>query len=146
MTQPVSELRLSIAVQDFERLRSFYRGAVGLEEIASWEDSGHGVVFAAGQATLELLDAEHAAHVDRIEVGTRTGASVRIALQVPDAGVAAARASDGGAEATAGPVATPWGDTNARVQPPEGPAVTFFSSPAQPGSSSAGSTPSHDSP
>jgi catechol 2,3-dioxygenase-like lactoylglutathione lyase family enzyme len=146
MTEPVSELRLSLTVQDFERLRTFYREAVGLEEVASWEDSGHGVVFAAGRATLELLDAEHAAHVDRIEVGTPTGASVRIALEVADASAAATRASDGGAVATTGPVTTPWGDTNARVRPPEGPAVTFFSSPTQPGSSTAETAAPPDSP
>lgn len=124
----VSELRLSLTVSDFEQLRSFYRDAVGLHESQSWEFHGHGVVLEAGRATLELIDAEHAAFVDEVEVGrpAETG-GIRIALAVTDAAAAARRLVDGGAELLAEARSTPWGDLNARVRPPEGPQVTVFS-------------------
>jgi predicted enzyme related to lactoylglutathione lyase/uncharacterized damage-inducible protein DinB len=129
----VTELRLSLTVSDFEALRAFYRDGVALEEAASWDQHGHGVVFRAGRATLELLDAEHAAHVDEVETGTQTGTqtgtAIRIALQVPDAETAARRLEQAGAALLGGPTDTPWGDRNARVQPPEGPPLTVFTSP-----------------
>jgi predicted enzyme related to lactoylglutathione lyase len=126
----VDELRLSLTVSDFERLRSFYRDAVGLPESQSWDFHGHGVVFEVGRATLELIDDEHAAFVDEVEVGgpAATG-GVRIALAVSDAAAAARRLVEGGAEPLADPRTTPWGDVNARVRPPEGPQVTVFSAP-----------------
>jgi len=124
------ELRVSLTVADFERLRAFYRDTVGLEEAASWEQHGHGVVFEAGRATLELIDEEHAAFVDEVEVGGPAyGGKIRLALAVPDAAEAARRLADGGAELLAEARETPWGDVNARTQPPEGPQLTLFSVP-----------------
>jgi len=126
----VTELRVSITVADFERLRAFYRDSVGLTETQSWEFNGHGVVFDAGRATIELIDEEHAAFVDEVEVGgpAHTG-GIRLALAVPDAEAAAARLADGGAEPLADARETPWGDINARTRPPEGPQLTLFSTP-----------------
>jgi predicted enzyme related to lactoylglutathione lyase len=124
----VTELRVSITVANFERLRAFYRDSVGLTEAQSWELNGRGVVFDAGRATLELIDEEHAAFVDQVEVGgpAHTG-GIRLALAVPDARAAAARVADGGAELLAEARQTPWGDVNARTRPPEGPQLTLFS-------------------
>jgi catechol 2,3-dioxygenase-like lactoylglutathione lyase family enzyme len=129
-----SELRVSITVADFERLRAFYRDTVGLTETQSWDVHGHGVVFDVGRATLELIDEEHAAFVDDVEVGrpAATG-GIRLALAVPDAAEAAHRLAEGGAELLGEPHETPWGDVNARTRPPEGPQVTVFSSPEDPG-------------
>jgi catechol 2,3-dioxygenase-like lactoylglutathione lyase family enzyme len=127
-SNPVTELRVSLTVSDFERLRAFYRDTVGLTETQSWEFNGHGVVFDVGRATLELIDEEHAAFVDQVEVGrpAHTG-GIRLALAVPDAAEAAARLAEGGAELLADAHETPWGDVNARTRPPEGPQVTVFS-------------------
>ena len=126
----VAELRLSLTVSDFERLRSFYRDVVGLPESQSWDFHGHGVVFEAGRATLELIDEEHAAFVDEVEVGGPAGTGgVRIALEVTDPAQAARHLVEGGAELLAEPRPTPWGDVNARVRPPEGPQLTVFSAP-----------------
>lgn len=128
--EPVTELRVSLTVSDFERLRAFYRDTVRLAEAASWDDHGHGVVFDVGRATLELIDEEHAAFVDDVEVGrpAHTG-GIRLAFAVPDAAEAAARLADGGAELLAEARQTPWGDVNARTRPPEGPQLTLFSQP-----------------
>jgi lactoylglutathione lyase len=127
---PATELRVSLTVSDFERLRAFYRDAVGLTETQSWEFHGHGVVFDVGRATLELIDEEHSAFVDDVEVGRpATTGGIRIALAVPDAAKAAADLVDGGAQLLGEARTTPWGDVNARTQPPEGPQVTVFSVP-----------------
>lgn len=125
-----SELRVSITVADFERLRAFYRDTVGLTETQSWDVHGHGVVFDVGRATLELIDEEHAAFVDEVEVGgpAKTG-GIRLALAVPDVEAAASAFAAGGAELLGGPRPTPWGDVNARTQPPAGPQVTVFTAP-----------------
>jgi lactoylglutathione lyase len=125
----VTELRVSLTVSDFERLRAFYRDSVGLTETQSWDFHGHGVVFDVGRATLELIDEEHAAFVDEVEVGRRTASTggIRLALAVSDAANAAADLVDGGAELLGEARPTPWGDVNARTQPPEGPQVTVFS-------------------
>jgi predicted enzyme related to lactoylglutathione lyase len=124
------ELRISLTVRDFERLRAFYRDAVGLTESQSWEFNGRGVVFDLARATLELIDEEHAAFVDEVEVGrdAATG-GIRIALAVPDAGAASARLVESGAELLGEARQTPWGDVNARTRPPEGPQLTLFTSP-----------------
>jgi lactoylglutathione lyase len=124
------ELRVSITVSDFERLRAFYRDSAGLAETQSWDFNGHGVVFDVGRATLELIDVEHAAFVDEVEVGRPAGTGgIRLALAVPDAEAAAAALVSGGAELLGPARATPWGDVNARTRPPEGPQVTVFSPP-----------------
>jgi len=122
------ELRVSITVSDFEKLRAFYRDTVGLSEAESWEFNGHGVVFDVGRATLELIDERHAEFVDEVEVGrpAATG-GIRLALRVPDAQAAAVAFVEGGAELLGPARPTPWGDVNARTQPPEGPQVTVFS-------------------
>ena len=126
------ELRVSLTVRDFERLRAFYRDVVGLPEAQSWEFNGRGVVFDVGRATLELIDEEHAAFVDEVEVGgdASTG-GIRLALAVPDAARAAAELVDGGARLLGEARGTPWGDVNARTQPPEGPQLTVFSPPQE---------------
>ncbi|HEX7716623.1 MAG TPA: VOC family protein [Marmoricola sp.] len=124
------ELRVSLTVRDFERLRAFYRDVVGLTEAQAWDFHGHGAVFDVGRATLELIDEEHAAFVDEVEVGGPAGTrGIRLALAVPDAAEAAARLVEGGAELLAEARETPWGDVNARTQPPEGPQLTLFSVP-----------------
>ena len=128
--QRVTELRVSLTVSDFERLRAFYRDTVGLTETQSWEFNGHGVVFDVGRATLELIDEEHAAFVDEVEVGgpAHTG-GIRLALAVADAEAVSAELVAGGAELLGPAHETPWGDVNARTRPPEGPQVTVFSPP-----------------
>jgi lactoylglutathione lyase len=126
----VEELRVALTVADFAEALAFYRDALGLKELADWSsDSGRVVLLEAGQATLELLDEAQAAEVDRIEAGGRVAGPVRLALAVRDSDATAARLVAAGAEAVAEPVATPWGDRNARVRAPDGMQLTLFSSP-----------------
>ena len=123
----VTELRLALTVQDFDRAVAFYRDALGLEQIADWSSAtGRVVVLEAGRATLELFDVAQAESVGAIEAGRRVSGTVRFALRVEDSGDMAERLVAAGAERVAPPVTTPWGDRNARVQAPDGMQLTLF--------------------
>jgi len=123
----VTELRVALTVEDFDRAVAFYRDALGLEQLADWSSAtGRVVVLEAGRATLELFDAAQAESVDAIEAGRRVSGPVRLALRVADSGDMAERLVAAGAERVAPPVITPWGDRNARVQAPDGMQVTLF--------------------
>jgi len=123
----VTELRVALTVEDFDRAVAFYRDALGLEQIADWSSAtGRVVVFEAGRATLELFDNAQAESVDAIEAGRRVSGTVRFALRVEDSGDMADRLVAAGAERVAPPVITPWGDHNARVQAPDGMQLTLF--------------------
>jgi lactoylglutathione lyase len=121
------ELRLVLTVPDLEAALALYRDALGLEELAAWEnDGGRAVLLGAGRATLELFDEAQAEAIDRIEVGRRVSGPVRIALEVDDSAAAAERAVAAGAELVAEGATTPWNDVNARVRTPDGMQLTLF--------------------
>ena len=123
----VTELRVALTVEDFDRAVVFYRDALGLEQIADWSSAtGRVVVLEAGRATLELFDNAQAESVDAIEAGRRVSGTVRFALRVEDSGGMADRLVAAGAERVGPPVITPWGDRNARVQAPDGMQLTLF--------------------
>ncbi|SRR6266567_1353626 len=95
----LNELRLVLTVKDFDRATAFFRGALGLKQLAAFEnEGGHAVLLHGGHATLEIFDEAQAPAIDRIEVGRRV----------------------------AGPVITPWRDRNVRLEGPEGIQLTFF--------------------
>jgi catechol 2,3-dioxygenase-like lactoylglutathione lyase family enzyme len=123
----VTELRVALTVEDFNRAVAFYRDALGLEQIADWSSAtGRVVVLEAGRATLELFDHAQAEAVDEIEAGRRVSGTVRFAVQVEDSFELAARLVEAGAERVAEPVIAPWGDRNARVRAPDGMQLTLF--------------------
>ena len=123
----VTELRITLTVQDFGQALAFYRDALGLEQLADWSsESRRVVVLEAGRATLELFDDAQAEAVDAIEAGRRVSGTVRLAMQVADSPDMARRRVAAGAVQVAPPVVTPWGDRNARVQAPDGMQLTLF--------------------
>ena len=123
----MTELRVALTVDDFDRALRFYRDALGLEQTADWSsENGRVVLLEAGRATLELFDEAQAEYVDRIEAGRRVSGPVRLALEVPDSEETARRLVAAGAEEVAPPVTTPWGDRNARLQAPDGMQLTLF--------------------
>ena len=83
-------------------------------------------ILDAGRATLELLDPEHAAFVDGVEVGRRVAGHVRLAFEVEDAAGTAARLEAAGAELVADPTETPWRSLNARLDGPASLQLTLF--------------------
>lgn len=123
----VTELRVAVTTQAFERLASFYREGLGLEPSQTWpEDQGRALVLDLGRATLEVFDEVQAATVDAIEVGRRVSGRVRFALEVPDLDAAAARLHAHGATLLHPPVVTPWGDRNVRFEDPDGMQITLY--------------------
>ena len=123
----VTELRVTLTVDDFDGALAFYRDALGLEQLADWStDDGRVVVLEAGRATLELFDEAQAAAVDEIEAGRRVSGKVRLALKVSDSDEKARQLIAAGADEVAPPVTTPWGDRNARVRAPDGIQLTLF--------------------
>src|SRR5438132_8527861 len=123
----VTELRIALTVEDFDRALAFYRDALGLEQIADWSSAtGKVVVLEAGRATLELFDHAQAESVDAIEAGRRVSGTVRFAVKVADSEDMARRLVAAGAVQVAPLVVTPWGDRDARVQAPDGMQLTLF--------------------
>jgi catechol 2,3-dioxygenase-like lactoylglutathione lyase family enzyme len=123
----VTELRVTLTVEDFDQALAFYRDALGLGQVADWSsESGRVVALDAGRATLELFDQAQAESVDAIEVGRRVSGTVRFAIRVEDSEDTARRLVAAGAAQVAPPVTTPWGDRNARVQAPDGMQLTLF--------------------
>jgi lactoylglutathione lyase len=123
-------LRVVLTVEDFDEAVSFYRDALGLEQLADWSgDNGRVILLDAGQATLELFDRRQAVHVDRIEAGSRVSGTVRLALEVDDLDGTVQRLVAAGATAEGKPVVPPWGGRNARLRAPDGMQLTLFNEP-----------------
>src|SRR5262249_58294402 len=92
----VKELRVAMTVDDFDEALAFYRDRLGLPLLEAWSEDGRVVLLDAGRATLELLDATHAAAVDSIEVGRRVAGPIRVALEVDDSPAVAENLEDAG--------------------------------------------------
>ncbi len=120
--QPVRGMRLVLTVGDFDRAQRFYRDGLGLPVTDAWLSSGsNGVLFDAGQASLELIDEPQAAEIAQIEVGSRSASQVRLAFTVDDVDRVSSTLQASGAQAISGvPVLTPWGHRNQRLQVPAG--------------------------
>ena len=128
--RPVIELRVALTTADYDRLAKFYCDGLGLEPAQLWtNDGGHALIIDMGMGTLELFDEAQAVAVDRIEVGERVSGPIRFALRVPDLQAAVDRLLSKGATLAHGPVVTPWGDYNARLQDPDGLQITLFQAP-----------------
>jgi catechol 2,3-dioxygenase-like lactoylglutathione lyase family enzyme len=123
----IQELRIALTVDDFDKAVKFYQYALGLESVESWNNSnGRGVILALPPATLELFDKAQAETVDTIEAGQRVSGQIRFALRVEDIEKTASELSGSGARIVHPPVQTPWGDTNQRLQTPDGLQLTLF--------------------
>ncbi len=123
----IHELRIALTVEGYDSAVAFYRDALGMPEVESWDrPNGRGTILDAGRATLELFDPVQAETLDAIEVGRRVSGAVRLALHVDDAAAAANEAIEAGATREHEPVVTPWGDRNARVRAPDGMQLTLF--------------------
>ena len=129
--QPIHELRIALTTRDYERLVKFYCDGLGMEPAAVWNnDGGRALMLEMGKATLELFDERQAEVIDQLEAEKRVSGQIRFALQVPDLKSAMERLLAHGATLVHPPVQTPWGDTNVRLQDPDGMQITLF----QPGS------------
>src|SRR6185503_3039912 len=118
---PVRELRVAVTAEHYEEALRFYRDALGLPVIESWEnEGGSGAILDAGHATLEVLSRNQTDFVDGIEVGRPSSGPVRFALEGEDSVGAAQPAEAAGAAREGGPVVTPWHHRNVRLRAPDG--------------------------
>ncbi|HEX6331646.1 MAG TPA: VOC family protein [Actinomycetota bacterium] len=125
--RPVGETRIALTVKDYDASLRFWRDALGLAVVEQWEGpSGRGSVLDAGRATIEVLSAGQADHVEEIEAGGRAPDPVRLALEVEDSEATAAALVAAGATPVAGAVTTPWSHRNVRVRAPNGIQLTLF--------------------
>jgi methylmalonyl-CoA/ethylmalonyl-CoA epimerase len=124
---PIIQLRVALTTRDYERLVRFYCDGLDMEPAAVWNnDGGRALMLEMGKATLELFDERQAEVIDELEAGKRVSGQVRFALQVPDLKSAIERLLAHGATLVHPPVTTPWGDTNVRLQDPDGMQITLF--------------------
>ncbi len=117
---------MCVTAEDYDGALRFYRDVFGLPEVAAFAGHGRVTILDAGRATLELLDEEHAAFVDEVEVGRRVAGHVRIAFEVEDAAGTTRRLESAGAVVVAEPSETPWRSLNARLEAPAGLQLTLF--------------------
>ncbi len=128
-TPPVHWLNLVLQVDDFQKAADYLSNHLKLPLQEEWHEIGHGALFSAGVATIEIGDAKQVAEVDRIELGHAVNDGIRLALGVRDVAQTSADAQAGGAKALHEIVDTPWGHRNQRLKLPDGlpiEALTLF--------------------
>jgi queuosine precursor transporter len=125
----VRQLRIVVAVEDYDTAVRFYRDELGLvvEETYDGEKGAQVMILGAGRATLELSNRPQVDLIDKVEVG-RTGVSgkYRLAFEVDDSASVTNRLTAAGAELIAPPTVTPWRSLNARLQGPADVQLTIF--------------------
>lgn len=131
MTDGVREVRVALTVKDFDAAARLFREGLGLDIEAAFENSPDGrvIILPAGRATIELLNRDQADFVDEVETGTVVGSPFRLAIGVADTDVSGERLQALGARVVHGPVVTPWGDRNMRLETPDGVQITLFQPP-----------------
>ncbi|MBB5787642.1 VOC family protein [Jiangella mangrovi] len=126
-TAPVRELRLVVTVPDYDEAVRFYRDVLGLPELADFSSpDGRVMLLGAGRATIEIVNEDQAAFIDRVEVGRRVAGHIRVGLEVDDAAATTKLLADGGASVLAEPTRTPWDSLNARLDAPGDLQLTLF--------------------
>ena len=128
-TPPVRQLRLVVAVPDYDEAVRFYRDELGLVQEEQYDAAGGArvMILGAGRATLELSNPAQIDYIDTVETG-RTGVSphYRVAFEVDDCAAVTDRLTAAGAELIAPPTRTPWDSLNARLQGPADVQLTVF--------------------
>lgn len=124
----IHEVRIVLTVEHFEETVQFYRDQLGLAVVEEWQrPEGNGAILALGpHTTLEIFNAAQADFVDQVEAGQRVSGPVRLALQVHDVAESTDLFQRAGARVLSQPKIMPWGDRNARVQPPDGMQITIY--------------------
>jgi uncharacterized glyoxalase superfamily protein PhnB len=129
---PVTQLRLVVETDDYEKALVFYRDVLGLPEREAFEgeDGARVAILSVPSATLEIANRAQVRMIDRVEVGRPASRpstlSIRVAFEVADAVAVTDRLEAGGAEVLAPPIETPWRSLNARLEAPGGLQITAF--------------------
>jgi len=126
------QLRLVLETADLDAALAFYRDALGLTELESYDgpDGAHVVILSVPSVTLELANPAQVRYIDDVEVGRPTSrpfeATVRVAFEVEDAAAATSELEAAGATVLAPPTVTPWNSLNSRLEAPGGMQITAF--------------------
>ncbi|HEY4152772.1 MAG TPA: VOC family protein [Pseudolysinimonas sp.] len=121
-----------VETADLDAALAFYRDAIGLPELESYQGDGGARVAILGipTATLELANAAQVELIDEVEVGRAVAhpfpLRVRVAFEVVDAAATTTALVDAGAVPVAPPTRTPWNSLNARLEGPDGLQLTAF--------------------
>jgi len=132
MTTSAKQLRLVLETEDLDAALAFYRDALGLTELESFDgpDGARVIILSVPSVTLELANPAQVRFIDDVEVGRPTsrrfGATVRVAFEVEDATAATSELEAAGATVLAPPTVTPWNSLNARLEAPGGMQITAF--------------------
>jgi catechol 2,3-dioxygenase-like lactoylglutathione lyase family enzyme len=124
----VMQLRLVVAVDDFDDALRFYHDVLGLpvEEAYDGDNDERVVILGAGRASLELANAAQKRMIDEVEVGRQVAPKMRVAFEVGDSAAVTAQLAAGGATLVAEPTRTPWDSLNARLDGPGPIHLTVF--------------------
>ena len=123
----MKQLRLVVTADDYDEALRFYRDVLGMPEAEAVSSPGGRIaILDAGRATLELVDAPHAAYIDEVEVGRRVAGHIRVALEVDDSAGTGERLTEAGATLIADARLTPWNSVNVRLDAPAGLQLTLF--------------------
>jgi len=126
------QLRLVLETADLDAALAFYRDALGLPELESYQGEGGARVAILGipTATLELANSAQVELIDEVEVGRPVAhpfpLRLRVAFEVQDAAATTAALVEAGAVPVAPPTRTPWNSLNARLEGPDGLQLTAF--------------------
>lgn len=125
---PLLQMRLVVAVRDYEEAVEFYRDVLGAEQSLQVHspDGANVTILEVGRATLEIANAAQVDLIDDIEVGRRVSPHLRVAFEVSDTRATTDRLVDGGATLVAPATTTPWASLNARLQAPGDLQLTIF--------------------
>lgn len=125
----VRQLRLVVAVPDYDEAVRFYRDELGLPQEEQYDAAAGArvLILDAGRATLELSNPAQIDYIDTVETG-RAGVSphYRVAFEVDDCAAVTDRLTRAGAELLAPPTRTPWESLNARLVGPADVQLTVF--------------------
>lgn len=127
-TPAVRQLRIVVAVEDYDEAVTFYRDVLGLpEELAVASEGGaHVTILSAGRATLEIANLAQQRMIDEVEVGRPVSRHIRVAFQVDDTEDRTQDLVAAGAVELAPPTETPWRSLNSRLEAPAGLQITLF--------------------
>lgn len=126
------QLRLVLETEDLDAALAFYRDALGLTELESYDgpDGARVIILSVPSVTLELANPAQVRYIDDVEVGRPTSrrfdGAVRVAFEVEDAASATAELEAAGATVLAPPTVTPWNSLNSRLEAPGGMQITAF--------------------
>ena len=125
---PVLQMRLVVAVRDYDEAVTFYRDVLGAEESLQVHspEGAKVTILEVGRATLEIANAAQVDYIDDVEVGRPVSPHMRVAFEVANTEATTDRLIQGGATLIAPATVTPWASLNARLEAPGDVQLTVF--------------------